>query len=70
MGDGYIVALRVEREGCALAGRSDRVAAIDAELARCGVAAVVTPEIEFAVVTPEVETAVVKRGPGRPRKEH
>jgi len=69
MGDGYIVALRVEREGCALAGRSDRVAAIDAELARCGAAAV-APEIEFAVVTPEVETAVVKRGPGRPRKEH
>jgi len=61
----YLAALRVEREGCVLSGRSLRVAAIDVEIGRLGG---VLPVVEVAAFAAP-ETAVVKRGPGRPRKE-
>lgn len=56
-------ALLREREGYVRAGKKDRVAQVDAELAKFGVA---VGDIEEAVDGP-VERAV-KRGPGRPRK--
>jgi|GEM_PF-5975006 len=65
-----VAALIEERRGYVAHGKTGRVAQVDAELARFGIAVDDTPEVERAVVTPEVETAVVKRGPGRPRKEH
>jgi len=58
-------ALLREREGYVKRGLANRVAQVDAELARFGVA--VEPATEAAADTEVVETAV-KRGPGRPRK--
>lgn len=61
----YLDALTAEREACAAAGKTARVAAIDAEIKRVGGSA---PVVETADAAPVVETAAVKRGPGRPRK--
>ena len=57
-------ALLEERRGYVLRGLKDRVAQVDAELARLGVAVEAAP-VETAVVEPQ-ENA--RRGPGRPRK--
>jgi len=66
-----VAALIEERRGYVVRGLTNRVAQVDAELARFGIAVADKPAaVERAVVTPEVETAVVGRGPGRPRKEH
>jgi len=65
-----VAALIEERRGYVVRGLTNRVAQVDAELARFGIAVADKPAAERAVVTPEVETAVVGRGPGRPRKEH
>jgi hypothetical protein len=52
--DVYAASLRIEREGYARYKRTDRVAMVDAELARIG--------------AEEATSEPVKRGPGRPPK--
>jgi hypothetical protein len=61
---GWVAALLEERRGYVLRNLADRVAQVDAELARYGVA-VETTEV---VASADLETSEVKRGPGRPRK--
>lgn len=72
-----IESLLAEREGYVRRSLPDRVAQVDAELARLGYGTaaaapaksepVLEPVIETATIaTPE--TATIKRGPGRPRK--
>jgi hypothetical protein len=58
-------ALLREREGYLARGLADRVALVDVELARFGVAVDAAPEVEAATIaTPETAA----RRPGRPRK--
>lgn len=60
-----IDALLRERAGYVVRNLPDRVAQVDAELARLGHEA----PVEFAAVSPDAaDAAVIKRGPGRPRK--
>lgn len=59
--DGYVAALLDERRGFVMRGKKDRVAQVDAELARFGVA---VDDLETGEAVDETE----KRGPGRPRK--
>jgi hypothetical protein len=67
MQSAYGAALRIERQGCVETGQQDRVAAIDAELARIGEADA-APVIESAsLATPE--TAAIKRGRSRKTTE-
>lgn len=66
MADTYAEALLIEREGYLARNRTDRVAQVDAELARLGVAVGGAPEA--AVEAPEVETAVAAKPKGRTRK--
>ncbi len=65
MADTHVEALLVEREGYLARDRPDRVAQVDAELAKLGLA-VEAPEA--AVALPEVETAVAAKPKGRTRK--
>jgi hypothetical protein len=62
-----IDALLEERRGYVVRNLPERIAAVDAELARLGYAAD-PPVVETATVAP-AENAAIKRGPGRPRKE-
>lgn len=76
MADTYAEALLIEREGYLARNRPDRVAQVDAELAKLGVAVdddvPEAPEVddapEAAVEVPEVETAVADKPKGRTRK--
>lgn len=63
--DKYVEALKEEREACFRRGKMDRVAAIDAELARFEKPKK-DPEIETASITPPVEMA--KRGPAKKKQ--
>jgi hypothetical protein len=68
MDDAYVVALKAERVGYVLSGKTARVAAVDAELARLGVRPAAAPAPVERAVTVPAETSEVKRGPGRPRR--
>jgi len=61
-----VAALIEERRGYVVRGLADRVAQVDAELARFGVAVDdAAGNVEYAVVTPKVETAVKRHGRSR-----
>lgn len=63
-----IDALLDERRGYVVRNLPERIAAVDAELARLGHKPDDEPAVETATVAP-AENAAIKRGPGRPRKE-
>jgi hypothetical protein len=60
--DKLLNALREERDGCARRGLTDRVAAIDAEIARLtgAPARAESAAVEVATVEPQTETAARK----------
>lgn len=58
MDQGYIDALKIEREHYVRTGRKDRVAMVDAELKRCGAAA--SAAAPAPAPEPVVETAAVE----------
>lgn len=62
MSDSYVAALLVERVGYVAAGKLDRVAAVDAELARFGVSAAVGVVEDAEARSSGVETAARSRG--------
>lgn len=67
--EAYVEALLREREGYARYGRTDRLAGVDAELARLGVTREDThTEVERAVVSPPEKAAPPDARRGRPRK--
>jgi hypothetical protein len=67
--EAYVAALLREREGYARYDRADRVAAVDAELARLGVTRPQVHDCVERAVTPPAEKAAPSRGrrPGKAR---